>query len=97
MKSDLREKHQYDMGVKTNIKFNNQNLEGFIGENLAAALYAANIKTLKYSPKKNMPRGVFCLIGSCQECTVLVNEKKVLACMTYVSKNMEVKTIDIND
>ena len=85
------------MGVKINIKFNNQNLEAFIGENLAAALYAANIKTLKYSPKKNMPRGVFCLIGSCQECTVLVNEKKVLACMTYVSKNMEVKTIDIND
>ena len=48
--------------------------------------------TLKYSSRKKEPRGFFCLMGSCQECLVLVNDRIVLACQEIVEEGIIIKT-----
>ncbi|SDR52276.1 2Fe-2S iron-sulfur cluster binding domain-containing protein [Paraburkholderia fungorum] len=63
------------------------------GESVAAALFAAGVKTLRVSPRLNQPRGMYCLMGSCQECLVMVNGSRVLACQTSVVNGMRIETV----
>ena len=93
MSQDLREQHKYDRGKSVKIYFNDEELIAYEGENLAAALYSSNKKTLRYSSKLKMPRGIYCLIGSCQECLVVINGRKTLACLTYVKENMSIQSM----
>ncbi|AXL50457.1 (2Fe-2S)-binding protein [Paraburkholderia caffeinilytica] len=60
------------------------------GESVAAALFASGTKTLRTSPRNGAPRGMFCLMGSCQECLVIVEGCRVLACRTTVTEGMHV-------
>ena len=93
MSQDLREKNIYNRGKLVKIYFNDEALLAYEGENLASALYSLNKKILTYSPKLKMPRGIFCLIGSCQECLVVINGRKTLACLTYVKENMSIQSM----
>jgi len=93
MSQDLREKNIYNRGKLVKIYFNNEELLAYEGENLASALYSLNKKILRYSPKLGTPRGIFCLIGSCQECLLLINGRKTLACLAYVTENMSIQSI----
>ena len=61
------------------------------GANLAASLAAAGIRTLRYSPRAGMPRGMFCLMGVCQECVVEVDGRRVPACLEEVRAAMVVR------
>ena len=63
-----------------------------VGEILAVTLFVNGILTLKYSSRKKEPRGFFCLMGSCQECLVLVNDRIVLACQEIVEEGIIIKT-----
>ena len=63
-----------------------------IGEILAVTLFVNRKLILKYSSRIKEPRGFFCLMGSCQECLVLVNEKVVPACQEIVKEGIIVKT-----
>ena len=63
-----------------------------VGEILAVTLFVNGILTLKYSSRKKEPRGLFCLMGSCQECLVLVNDRIVLACQEIVEEGIIIKT-----
>lgn len=63
------------------------------GESVAAALFAAGVKTLRVSPRLNQPRGMYCLMGSCQECLVMVDGSRVLACQTSVVNGMRIETV----
>jgi predicted molibdopterin-dependent oxidoreductase YjgC len=67
------------------------------GESVAAALFAAGVKTLRVSPRLNQPRGMFCLMGSCQECLVMVDGTRVLACQTSVVIGMHIETVPETD
>lgn len=49
------------------------------GQSVAAALLAAGIVHLRESPR-GAPRGAFCLVGTCQECLVEIDDHLVLAC-----------------
>ena len=60
------------------------------GEMLAAALFAAGYRRLRDSPRSAAPRGMFCLMGACQECLVRVDGKPVLACQVPVCDGMTV-------
>ena len=93
MSQDLREQHKYDRGKSVKIYFNEEELIAYEGDNLAAALYSSKKKTLLYSSKLKMPRGIYCLIGSCQECLVVINGRKTLACLTYVKENMSIQSM----
>lgn len=60
------------------------------GECLATALAVAGLTVLRHSPNEGGSRGVFCLMGSCQECLVHVDGAPVVACMEPVRAGMQV-------
>jgi aerobic-type carbon monoxide dehydrogenase small subunit (CoxS/CutS family) len=58
---------------------------------LGVALALAGRLELRKSPKAGRPRGLFCLMGSCQECLVRVDGEPVLACLEPVRAGMKVE------
>ena len=68
------------------------------GESLAAALLACGRRTLRHSPKRGEPRGMFCGMGVCYECLVTVDGRpNVRGCMTPVEEGMRVETSSRRD
>lgn len=63
---------------------------GRAGESLVGALAVAGYAVLRHSPAGGGARGMFCLMGSCQECLVQVDGAPVLACMEAVRDGMRV-------
>jgi aerobic-type carbon monoxide dehydrogenase small subunit (CoxS/CutS family) len=61
------------------------------GQSLAAVLLGAGRETLRDSPAGH-PRGVYCGIGVCQECRVVVDGAVVRSCVTPVTAGMRVTT-----
>ena len=61
------------------------------GQSLAAALIASDRVALRDSPGGS-PRGLYCGIGVCQECRVVVDGEVVRACVTPVVAGMRVTT-----
>ncbi|MGE5578954.1 MAG: (2Fe-2S)-binding protein [Bacillota bacterium] len=63
------------------------------GESIAAALFAAGIRVNRYTQKRHEPRGLFCGIGQCTDCVMVVNGvPNVKTCVTPVSEGMTVET-----
>jgi aerobic-type carbon monoxide dehydrogenase small subunit (CoxS/CutS family) len=61
------------------------------GQSLGAALIASGRVALRKSPG-GAPRGLYCGIGVCQECRVVVDGEVVRACVTPVAAGMRVQT-----
>ena len=61
------------------------------GEPLATALAAAGYLAIRRSPRAQSPRGAFCFIGVCQECSIYVDGVLRQACITPVSEGMVVE------
>jgi aerobic-type carbon monoxide dehydrogenase small subunit (CoxS/CutS family) len=61
------------------------------GQSIGAALMAAGRVALRSSPEGS-PRGLYCGIGVCQECRVLVDGVAVRSCVTPVAAGMRVTT-----
>ena len=61
------------------------------GQSLAAVLMTAGRVILRDSPS-GTPRGLFCGIGVCQECRVVVDGAVTRACVTPVVAGMQVTT-----
>jgi aerobic-type carbon monoxide dehydrogenase small subunit (CoxS/CutS family) len=61
------------------------------GQSLAAVLLEAGRTALRESPT-GTPRGLYCGIGVCQECRVVVDGVVVRSCVTPVSAGMQVTT-----
>lgn len=63
------------------------------GEPILAALLAENIIINRYTVKRKEPRGLFCGIGQCTDCAMIVNGKpNVRTCITPVEQGMVIKT-----
>jgi len=70
-------------------------LEGYEGEMIAAALRAEGIMIHRYTKKQHKPRGVFCAIGRCTDCVMVVNGKpNVRTCITSLVAGMIIQTQD---
>lgn len=68
-------------------------LTGFEGEPIAAALKAAGIMIHRYTKKQHKPRGIFCAIGRCTDCVMVVDGKpNVRTCVTSLEEGMDVRT-----
>jgi D-hydroxyproline dehydrogenase subunit gamma len=63
------------------------------GENVAAALFASGVKALRSSPRLRQARGMFRLMGSCQECLVMIGGRRALACQTVVTAGLRIQTM----
>ncbi|MDF7662660.1 (2Fe-2S)-binding protein [Erwiniaceae bacterium L1_54_6] len=84
---------QHTSGKNVRFVFDNQGYMAFAGQSIAAALFSSGVKTLRFSPHQHQPRGMFCLMGSCQECLVMVEGKRVLACKTEASADLIVHSV----
>jgi predicted molibdopterin-dependent oxidoreductase YjgC len=83
----------FQRGEKVNFFFNGQEIEGYPTETIAAALHAAGVKELAKSPELHRPRGLFCAIGNCSSCLMVVNgQPNIRVCVTKVQKGMKVET-----
>ena len=66
-------------------------LQAPAGQSLGAALLEAGRRKLRDSPGGS-PRGLYCGIGVCQECRVVVDGVVVRSCVTPVAAGMRVTT-----
>ena len=73
-------------------RFDDASVSAPAGANLGAALLAAGIRTLRRAPVDRAARGLFCLMGVCQECVVEVDGVRVEACRTTVRDGMDVRS-----
>ncbi len=63
------------------------------GETIAAALLAAGIRVNRYTQKRHEPRGLFCAIGQCTDCVMVVNGvPNIRTCVTPVAPGMKIET-----
>lgn len=84
---------QFQKGKKLKFTFNGEEIEGFEGETIAAALHAAGVKVLGRSLFLHRPRGFYCAIGNCSSCLMTVNGKaNVKTCVTDLEEGMIVET-----
>jgi C-terminal peptidase prc len=60
-------------GQAVTIDFEGTPIPAIAGEPVAAALFAAGIRTLGRSTKYHRPRGLFCLDGHCASCTMRID------------------------
>jgi predicted molibdopterin-dependent oxidoreductase YjgC len=90
-----RVKQGVTRGAPFTFTLDSQLVEAFPGETIAAALLAAEIRTLRRTEKTDMPRGLFCGMGVCFDCLVVVNGRPHLrACLTEAKQGMCVTTQD---
>lgn len=80
-------------GKKVKFYYNDTVLTGYEGEPVAAALKAAGIQIHRYTSKNHSPRGIFCAIGRCTDCVMVVDGKpNTRTCVTPLQEGMKVQT-----
>lgn len=62
------------------------------GETIGTALLAADRRTLRHTSKRHEPRGLYCVMGVCWECAVIVDDRTVRACVTLATPQLRVET-----
>ncbi|HLR67085.1 (2Fe-2S)-binding protein [Virgibacillus alimentarius] len=73
--------------------FNQKEYKGLQGEPIAAALLANGVRTLRYHEESGTPRGIYCNIGHCFECRVIINGKQgQRACLTPLEEGMVIES-----
>ena len=73
--------------------FDGQTVRGFEGEPVAMALKAAGVMIHRYTTNRNEPRGLFCAIGRCTDCVMVVDgQPNVRTCVTPLREGMKVQT-----
>lgn len=65
------------------------------GENLAAALLAAGVRTIRRTPVSGAPRAPFCMMGACFECLVEIDGTTRQACMTEVREGLVIEKMKL--
>jgi len=84
---------KFDKGRMVKFEFDGKILEGFEGEPIAVALKANGVMTHRYTSRHSEPRGVFCAIGRCTDCVMIVDGKpNVRTCVTFLKEGMKVET-----
>ena len=78
---------------KVTLYFDGEPVEALEGEPVAVALMAAGYRVLRYTNKHEEPRGIFCALGRCTDCMMIVDgQPNIRTCITPVRDGMVVKT-----
>lgn len=73
--------------------FDGENINAITGQSVAAALLAANQRALRKTRFNNNDRGVFCGIGVCFDCLVVIDGiTNQRACLIEAKPGMKVQT-----
>lgn len=77
------------------IYYQDQPIQAKEGEPIAAALLAAGIRAFRKTVHRHEPRGVFCAIGRCTDCMMIVDgQPNVRTCVTPVQDGMRLEPQD---
>lgn len=80
-------------GRMVTFTYNGEPMQGYEGEPIAAALKAAGVMVHRYTKKAHKPRGIFCAIGRCTDCVMVVDGKpNIRTCVTPLEEGMTVQT-----
>ena len=80
-------------GKEVEIYVDGNKITAYEGEPILAAILNAGIRINRYTVKRKEPRGLFCGIGQCTDCAMVVDGKaNVRTCITPVKAGMLIKT-----
>ena len=90
---DNRVQNGVKRGQQFEITVDGEKIIAYEGETVGAALMAAGQRTLRYTNKKEQPRGLYCGIGLCQECRMVINGvANTQACQTLAAPGCQIET-----
>jgi predicted molibdopterin-dependent oxidoreductase YjgC len=76
-------------------QFDGKEYHGYEGEPIAVALKYAGVMVHRYTTKRHAPRGIFCAIGRCTDCVMVVDGMpNIRTCVTPLKEGMVVQTQD---
>ena len=82
-----------EKGKKVTFTYDGKELEGYEGEPIAVALKACGVMVHRYTKKEHQPRGIFCAIGRCTDCAMIVDGKpNIRTCVTPLKAGMKIQT-----
>lgn len=82
-----------ERGKRISFFYNDRELEGYEGEPIAVALKDAGVMVHRYTRRTHEPRGIFCAIGRCTDCVMIVDGKpNIRTCITPLKAGMHVRT-----
>ncbi|WRS26941.1 (2Fe-2S)-binding protein [Oscillospiraceae bacterium MB08-C2-2] len=74
------------------IYYNEKPIKALEGEPVAASLLNAGIKVFRTTSKRHEPRSIFCAIGRCTDCMMIVDGvPNTRTCVTPVHSGMRVE------
>ena len=86
---------EIEKGKEITFIFDGKEMKGCDGEPIAVALKANGVMIHRYTKKEHKPRGIFCAIGRCTDCVMVVNGKpNVRTCVTPLEEGMIVEIQD---
>jgi hypothetical protein len=81
-----------DRGTPFHIRVDGEPVLAYPGETIGAALLAAGRLWLRTSARDGAPRGLFCVVGICHECRMVVDgQPDVRVCRTPARPGCEVR------
>lgn len=84
---------EMDEKKKITFTFDGQTYEGYENDTIASALLANGVRTLRKHEETGTPRGIYCNIGHCFECRVIVDDvANIRACLTPIQANMVIES-----
>jgi len=82
----------FERGEKIIFFYNGLEVDAYPNETIAAALHAAGVRKLGESQELHRPRGLFCAIGNCSSCFMVVNgQPNMRVCIIKVEQGMRVE------
>ncbi len=79
---------------KVTFTFNGTSLTGYEGIVISSNLFLNEIKIFGHHHKDNSPQGIFCSMGQCSQCTVLVNGQPMKSCMIPLKEDMKIESCE---
>ncbi|MBN2154525.1 MAG: FAD-dependent oxidoreductase [Candidatus Lokiarchaeota archaeon] len=79
---------------KISFTFNGVPLMGYEGIVISSNLFLNGIKIFGHHEKDNSPQGIFCCMGQCSQCMVLVNGQAMKSCMTPLKEGMQIESCE---
>jgi D-hydroxyproline dehydrogenase subunit gamma len=90
----LADGHGIERGPQVTLRVDGEPVQAHVGETVAAALMARDVVETRRTVGGS-PRGVFCGMGVCFDCLVVVDGvPNTRACMTWVAEGMDVRRQD---
>lgn len=81
-----------ERGKRFEIEVDGERISAYEGETIAAALLASGKRTCRKTTKKKQPRGIYCGIGICFECRMIVDgTPNTRVCQTLATPNCKVQ------